>query len=520
MMLTAWFSIAWFVLRLFDAIRPTALSRFFTLIWLYVLAWIALVLVTIGENQMKLGSGYFVVIYNAAVFVALLISYLELFALPKKDTFVEHTVYGPGADEDERRGSVTSHVVDDRPTSRGRASTAADEADDVNERTSLLNNQRQTFARRHARRSDNHEDDPLLDDPLLNHAYEGEQAWSSSLPSWTWTLQFLILGPINIILVGQIALLLTSALHQTPADGNPVFIIYVLMAAVSILLLLPLAPFLHRMSYQVPTFLFLVFIGTLVYNLVAFPFSRDAQLKLYFVQNTNLDTAITSTALVGLDPYVREVVAQMPSAAGQNVSCSDSPAPWAARYGLTSCIWEGLTPHVVPDSYTTTKSASKKPKSHYQNVTEPMADWILFNATRHAANSSAVTFEIRGLNTRACRLYLDSPVSNISIAGSGTSWAPTEEYADIAMPLRLWSRDWDAHFVVRVNESKAKTNAVDGVKNTKKGGLTGRVMCQWADVNQVGTVPGFDEVKRFMPVWSTVSKHNDGLVEGWKSFVV
>lgn len=538
-MLTAWLSVTWFFLRLFDAVRPTALSRFFTLIWLYVLAWIALVLVTVGENQMKIGSGYFVVIYNGAVFTALLISYLELFALPKKDVFVEHTVFGPGADEDERRGSLTSHQGD-RPPSRGRASNAPADNDDANERTSLLNNTRQTFTRygAHGRRSEDNEQTPLINDPLLNQAYEGEQAWSSSLPSWTWFLQFLLLAPINIILVGQIALLATSALHQTPADGNPVFVIYVVMAALSVLLLLPLAPFLHRVTYHVPTFLFLVFIGTLVYNLVAFPFSRDSQLKLYFVQNVNLDNSKTYTALIGLDPYVEEVVSQMPSAAGQQVICTDqSTYPWADRNGLISCVWEGLTPNLVPEHYRSTASPRKVAigARRYHNDTKPetkMADWLSFNATRHG-NSSHITFSLQGLNTHACRIYFDTPVSNILVHGSGTSWTPEPGQEAKGSQLKLWSREADQKFVVSVTEGK-NTNGQSGGGRQKherqtydkivgvgsKLPLTGKVMCQWADANQIGTIPALDEVKRFMPVWSTVSKHSDGLVEGWKEFSV
>src|SRR5215470_8642071 len=89
MILSAWFSITWFLLRGADAMRPTALSRTYAILWIYILTYIILILDTIAENNFSLSGGYFLVIYFAAVFSALLISYLEFFALPKKTAYAE-----------------------------------------------------------------------------------------------------------------------------------------------------------------------------------------------------------------------------------------------------------------------------------------------------------------------------------------------------------------------------------------------------------------------------------------------
>jgi hypothetical protein len=51
-------------------------------------------------------------------------------------------------------------------------------------------------------------------------------------------------------------------------------------------------------------------------------------------------------------------------------------------------------------------------------------------------------------------------------------------------------------------------------------GVEGKAMCVWSDANQEGTVPAFDEVKHFIPVWSAVTKNSDGLVEGYKHFTL
>jgi hypothetical protein len=44
------------------------------------------------------------------------------------------------------------------------------------------------------------------------------------------------------------------------------------------------------------------------------------------------------------------------------------------------------------------------------------------------------------------------------------------------------------------------------------------VGCMWSDVNQPGVIPALDEIWRFEPVWSVVSKGGDGLVEGWRDW--
>ncbi|KAI7530149.1 putative zinc metalloprotease, partial [Hortaea werneckii] len=90
LMLCAFFFLSWFILAGADRVRPTALQRFYCLLWLYILTWIMLVGATVGENNYKLASGYFIVIYNATVWVALVVGYLEMLGLPTKRRFVEY----------------------------------------------------------------------------------------------------------------------------------------------------------------------------------------------------------------------------------------------------------------------------------------------------------------------------------------------------------------------------------------------------------------------------------------------
>lgn len=195
--------------------RPTALQRMYNLIWLYAVTWVLLVGVTVGENNFQLGSGYFVVIYNASVFVALLISYLELFALPTRTAYVERVANVDQENDNSRRASQSSRSL----LSENRPRASRDGDDEPTESTSLLrggdSRGGDTFKKLGKRRHP--DNDGTLDDSedkMLTKAYGDEQAWSSSLPQWTWIVQFVILAPINIVIIGQMALLLTSALKQ------------------------------------------------------------------------------------------------------------------------------------------------------------------------------------------------------------------------------------------------------------------------------------------------------------------
>lgn len=512
MMLAEWFSITWFILRGADAMRPSALFRTYSLIWMYIGAYLILVAVTVGENMFQIAGGYFMVIYFAAVFAALLISYLELFALPKKSAYVQQQSIIDEAhrpiDEATPLARDTGSIRSNRPITsssahqKPRDEPRTDEEDEATETTSLLRGDpNQSFARygdHHQSVDEGTEHDAIAqEEPSLPPPYGEEQAWSGYLPRWTWLFQFLLLAPIVLILVGQTGLLLTSALYQTPADGSPPLPIYLAIAVFSVLLLAPLGPFVHRFGYQIPTFLFLVAVGTCVYNLTAFPFSPNARLKVYFVQHVDLDIGINTVSLTGLEDYVRDIVAEMPSAAGQEIKCG---APdYAARSGLSKCMWEGIAPNVVPLAH-----PEIPPEKGYQ-------DWLSYNITR-VENATEAVISLKGKNTRACRLYFDRSIEDLRVEGSVASDATHKAVGENgSTEVRLWSREWGRGWNVTV---KWKAEA----EGRKGEGLDGRVVCLWSDANESGVIPALEEVRMFMPRWAQVSKLGDGLVEGSKRF--
>lgn len=465
--------------------RPSALQRIYGLIWLFVGSFLLLVIVTMLAQNYQLAGGYWALFYFAAVFVALLLSYLELFFAPTKSAYAQH--FGI-LDEDTHPAS--------RPLTGNSASRLDDHPppdEDATETTSLLRGEHRSFARaRHGSRqeSSTEEDEPRSLD--LGHAYPGEQEWSGKLPSWIWIVQALLMVPIIVILVGQIGLLLTSALYQTPSDGNSSLFIYLSFAALTTLLIAPAGPFAHRITYHIPTFLFLVCVGTVIYNLVAFPFSREHRLKVYFVQQVNLETGVNTVSLTGVDRYVQQVIGQLPSAQGQIINCSTPDV--ATRKELRKCEWEGLPAKVVGHA------------SSYSNKTHTK-DWLDYAVTKDNKTNEA-TIRVVGQNTRACRVLFDTSIWDLTVAGgvSDPRFKRTGEHG--SREVRLWHRKWSQPWNVSVSW--------DAKENSK---LSGRVVCLWSDAN-AGNIPAFDEVLHYLPVWAIPSKISDGLVEGYKNFEI
>lgn len=485
MMISTWISFAWFFSRAASAMRPSALQRMYGLIWLFVGSFMLLAFVTVSANNFQLAGGYWALFYFAAVFAALLLSYLELFFAPKKSAYAQTFEV---IEEDSR---PASRPLTGNSTLRSEDCPAPD--DEATETTSLLRGDQRSFARaRHGSRrgSSTEEDEP---GPLdLGHPYPGEQEWSGKLPSWIWILQFLLLVPITVILVGQIALLLTSALYQTPSDGNSSLFIYMSFAALTTLLIAPAGPFAHRITYHIPTFLFLVCVGTVIYNLVAFPFSREHRLKVYFVQQVNLDTGVNTVSLTGVDGYVQQIVRQLPSAQDSFVNCTTSDL--ATRKELKKCDWEGLPAKVVPVGAASSNRTG--------------SDGWLDYRTKKGNNTGEASLRIVGQNTRACRVLFDVPIQDVTVAGgvSDPRFKRTGEHG--SREVRLWHREWSQPWDVSVSW--------DAKKNSK---LSGRVVCLWSDANS-GDIPAFDEVQHYIPIWAIPSKISDGLVEGYKHFEI
>jgi len=266
-----------------------------------------------------------------------------------------------------------------------------------------------------------------------------------------------------------------------------------------VLVLLPITPFINRVSYPLPLFLFLVFAGTLVYNILAFPFSANNRYKAYFQQTVDLDTGINHVTIVGIEEYVRQIISVIPSAAGQRIECTRRPM---IRDGLSFCSYHSISPRVVKNV-----AEGVPPEKGFK-------DWLSYNVTRVKGENKA-TFNIVGQETKACIIRFDDPFTGFHVKGAAPSdgrWADVPESG--SDQIKLWHRDWDREWAVDV-----EWPVTDGKKPGDEG-RSGRVVCLWSDHNDVSSIPALDEAMRFAPAWTSIVKLMDGLVEGSKNFTI
>ncbi|KAK8100226.1 peptidase family M28 family [Apiospora kogelbergensis] len=501
MMASAWIYCMWFLARATNFIRPTALNRHYALLWLFVVGWILLVIETVYEERYQLALGYPIVWYFLAVSVATLLGFLELFSLPTKAKYAEDQSF----EADAQRPQTAESDTQDRPQSSGTQPNATtngeteDNAEEATESTSLLRGSKTTFARYNRSEHPNTGNNVGLQERSIGSQsiFGDEQIWSQYLSDWVWVFQFLIMAPITTIILGQIGLLLATATNQTLADGSSALLVYVLVALMSVLVFLPLSPFIHRHSYHIPTVLLIVFVGTLIYNLAAFPFSPTSRMKFFFVQRLDLDTGINRVSIAGVQSsFMDDIVGSLPSTAGKEIAKQAS----SARSDLTEYSWNGIAPRVVPTNGTL------PPEKTY-------SQWLSLNVTRAKGRNSAA-IRVSGRNTRSCRIYFDRPVDDIVVKGSDEDPRFPRIGEAGSKELRLWSREWARPWDVTFSWKSSKG------KNVGEEGMDGRVVCLWNDQDERTAIPALKEIRRFAPDWSTVTKMGDGLVEGSKSFMI
>ncbi|KAJ5954489.1 hypothetical protein N7501_008768 [Penicillium viridicatum] len=505
MMISAWVFLAWFVSRVADFARPSAFHRVYTWTWMFVLTWSLMVVGTVYENEEGLAGGYFMFFYFAGTFLATWISYLELFSLPTKTEYVGRLAESrrPSTQGSRLAASSDEHQDDDAE-------------EDPTESTSLLHgSHRPTFAN-YVRVGVDRASDELdeQEEEIDPNVYAHEQGWSGVLPRWTWLLQLLITAPVILMLIVPLALLITSALSQTGQDGSPQLIVYLFISILTALLFAPILPFIHRYTYHLPIFLLFVFIGTMIYNLVAFPFADSNRLKLFFLQEVDLDNGISTASLTGMPPFVKDVTYGLPSAAGQDDTCE-----WTFRgkNEVQRCSWSAPVPHVVASA--DSLSISNEDADSLVEVSELSPDWISFSISHPRPDSSSVRFEVSGQNTRNCRINMDGNyITNFSVIGSS---APDHRFLnpspDGLHRIQLWSRTWDNKWTVDVDFSKHDSSETGEVDESS---ITGRVTCLWSDNNRIGLIPALDEVRQFSPAWVAVTKFSDGLIEGSRAFEI
>ncbi|KII95471.1 hypothetical protein PLICRDRAFT_98578 [Plicaturopsis crispa FD-325 SS-3] len=474
------------VLNLPVAASPPDQQKLAILLHTYLLTWILLLVCTIVLAKLHLGGIYWVSAWNAVALVGSVLALLEAIVTARSNSGVIIL-----DSDDEERGD-TRYVSGIRYDVAG-SDDGQHEGEEV-------------------------ETEPTEITPLVQQRRRVSKKDQDGTIGW-WILQMLVVVPVPAILIFHIGVFLLAALAQTLADGSSAVNVYASVSVLALITVLPLAPFSISIHRSLSILVLVLFIASTAYTWLAFPFSQEAPIKVYFQQHVELDLGYNSNSahsgnairvvseIISAPGYLdAQILPQLPSTWGTDTLCTPG-----GRMGLWACTWEGgLIP--FPDA-----TSSKK----YTAQSEvPSSTWLTVNITRLSPGSARIS--IKGVNTRACRLYFDAPITQYRVHGpdgyvSENMQSGYEIPSSGLQEVRLWSREWDREFVVDVD------TASDGT-------LSGRAACEWAEYESAtagsgasgrgGRIPALEEVLSFLPRWAVVSKSADGLVEAWGNFTI
>jgi len=274
--------------------------------------------------------------------------------------------------------------------------------------------------------------------------------------------------------------------------------VYILASITTLLIVLPLAPYAHRL----PVFFYIgiLWVGvlTMLYCLISSPFSANAPFKAWFFQTVDLNNGNNTVKLQGLPGPLSQIISDVPSA--NNAPSVQWTASGIPRFKKAE--WEGLSPKIS---------------------VAPMKEWLSVNISSIDAESAR--FHLSGLNTKVCKLYFDkrgnTKVKRVRVGGDKGKWVNVGEWDHPLESFALWSRDWDKTWTVDVEWVRPpKQGSFALLPDSKRAtSLSGRAACLWADRTR-GKIPAVDELYVFMPTWATLSAGRGGLLEGYKAFEV
>ncbi|OAX36374.1 Zn-dependent exopeptidase [Rhizopogon vinicolor AM-OR11-026] len=434
----------------------------------YVLTWALLVYTT---SALTIGGTYFITVWNAVVLLGSVLACIE--GMTGAQGF---------EDEEERRAryvrgiryeAVSNGEYSHQDAENGHQDSGEVEDAEPTEITPLV-----------AQRSE----------PAPSSKEQGAIGW--------WIVQLLLVVPLPVILASHIAIIVLFAVNQTLTDGNSPFGVYETLSIMALFIVLPIAPFSMNMHRWLNGIVLIIFVLSTLYTYLAFPFSQETPLKIYFAQSVDLDTSRVVTALTGPRQFLSSaIIPRLPSAYNQVINCTVAPD----KLGLQTCKWE------VGDAFVPSPGGGKD--HHGLDIASSMKKWVSTSIERTGSDSAHI--KVHGLNTRSCTLQFSGRrARDFNLTddnGKGVRRGSEVEQ------IRLWSRDWEKEFEVDVDFA-------EGVDEKIKG----RVSCGWAEYESAtvgggrtgGKIPSLEEVILFLPEWAVVTKSSAALFDASREFEV
>ncbi|KAF8262682.1 hypothetical protein EI94DRAFT_663412 [Lactarius quietus] len=463
-------------LQVAQRLRPIPPSRQRTviLVELYGLTWVFLVAVTVLSQRVIIVGLYWIALWNASLLVAAVLGAFEgLWGTGKAGGIVLH-----------REGSDSEgEGEDDAPPLRWPQQQVEGE---TSETTPLLQ-QRASPTQ-----------SLVLDETVQDKAF------------FWWIFQFLISTTAPVVNLATIYVIWIGAMPQTIPDGDWVGNVYAPISLLCLLIVLPVAPFVHKVHRVLTLVILVIFISSTAYAWIATPFTPNSRLKMYYahrVELTNLSATTSSpqltravTQLNVIEGYSSRLAATLPSSQKDD---DDSSMKCGAglKPGLTMCEWA-----VHPVLHPSIPGAKE-------------GSWFVANVTRRG--EASIRVEIEGVQTRACRIHIDS--HSIKRYRARTIGKPEVEWSTLDVPaskerdihlLTLWARSWETNKF----QADLELDALD--EEGAEEPIAGRVSCSWNDGPGGALIPALEEARMFLPEWVAITKATDGLVEASSGFVL
>ncbi|ODV82598.1 hypothetical protein CANARDRAFT_204882 [[Candida] arabinofermentans NRRL YB-2248] len=337
----------YFILNFASWLRPVHDQKLIVLFELNIITWCLTCWATTKEKiDSNVGCYSFTIIY-LLVSIASLFGLLSLMLKPKAPRYkkvMKPRLYG-STDEEQQQ-----HLIDQNSIQSSSNTTTVE-----SDHHPLMSDTASTTSRTNS---------PTI--VIIDH--ETEETYKKKLKdaalksfSYDWSLQFLMMVPLSILIIFTDGELLLQALHQTVQEskilGN---FTMKMLVYIAICLGCPILPFVHKLNSIMLLFFMLVMLICCTISYFEEPYSFSAPLKLRFLQTVTSgsdddDKAIVS--LFGRSGYIKPILKDIPSVDEKDVNCTQYK-----ESGNELCLFNSKRPWLIDGTI------SQNDYSNYLNI--------------------------------------------------------------------------------------------------------------------------------------------------------
>ncbi|KAK9478066.1 hypothetical protein V1514DRAFT_294775 [Lipomyces japonicus] len=450
-------------------------SSIYQILELWITFWILSIAGVVSQLKLKLGGSYIVVIEFTAVTAATGIGLLNLL-------------------NSENVASVSETIELSSAVNETQAAERQDQEQQVDEEVE----------------DSAAEDAPLLAD-LSSYALPGTKLDNTVNEEILNLVQYFLLVPIPVLLLLQIGFNSVESLRYGVADGSPHILPYASIAVIFSLAIVHLSPFIPKFirSGILSTSVVVLWIfGTILllsYTFTAPAFNEKTKLKLFYEHTINVTAPgyVDETKVLGIPPYVEQVIRGLPSGKSGQVDCE----PFGELGVLNECTYPGPSPGLFigpgqPHEWTKASVIQESPSSYVITISGHNTRGAYVTLPKSLLNETGpLEYEVLSSQTIA-------KVDNAKILGKFHSF-------------ELWSRcslvnsDCFSPFVLRISSPNGVAFGVDGI--TAGSQWDGWIPGSPETSARPGRLPSLDELYHYIPSWVTFQKKSHGLVRVFKN---